>query len=212
MSDFVAMQTLDLVRPDATHGDFVFKHALVREVLYQGVLTEPRTALHARIAEEIERRSGNRLLELAEVLAHHYSQTNLVDKAFTYLAMAGSKSLAVYSLDEAASHLTAALRLMEKNPDCASDAQLAEFLISYTSLLGLNDEAKLAIDVVESYLPRVDRLGDDARSVLIRYNYVYALWWNSRFRDAASKQREMSLVANRLGDSRSKAYSLAMEI
>ena len=86
-------------------------------------------ALHLKIAEEIERRSGNRLTEVAEVLAHHYSQTDRADKAFAYLSMAGSKSLSVYSLDEATTHFTAALALLDKNPDCASDDQVAEFLV-----------------------------------------------------------------------------------
>ena len=78
------------------------------------------SAKHARrctlkIAEEIERRSGNRLTEVAEVLAHHYSQTDHADKAFAYLSMAGSRSLSVYSLDEATTHFTAALALLDKN-------------------------------------------------------------------------------------------------
>ena len=133
-----AMQALDLVRPDSKSGDFAFKHALVRDALYQSLLTEARAALHSRIAEEIERRSGNRLAEVAEVLAHHYSQTHHADKAFAYLSMAGSKSLSVYSLDEAATHFTAALALLDKNPDCASDDQVAEFLVSYTLLLNMN--------------------------------------------------------------------------
>ena len=72
-------------------GDYAFKHALVRDALYQSLLSEARTALHLKIAEEIERRSGNRLTEVAEVLAHHYSQTDRTDKAFAYLSMAGSK-------------------------------------------------------------------------------------------------------------------------
>ncbi len=88
-----AMQALDLVHPEGKSGDYAFKHALVRDALYQSLLTGPRAALHLKIAEEIERRSGNRLAEVVETLAHHYSQTDRADKAFTYLAMAGAKSL-----------------------------------------------------------------------------------------------------------------------
>jgi hypothetical protein len=77
---------------------------------YQSLLTEPRKSLHLKIAEEIERRSGNRLTEVAEVLAHHYRETDSAEKAFAYLSMAGSKSLSVYSLEEAAAHFAAALR------------------------------------------------------------------------------------------------------
>ena len=42
-------------------GDYAFKHELVRDAPYQSLLTEQRTAVHSKIAEELERRSGNRL-------------------------------------------------------------------------------------------------------------------------------------------------------
>jgi AAA ATPase domain/Adenylate and Guanylate cyclase catalytic domain len=207
-----AMQALDLVHLDSKAGDFAFKHALVRDALYQSLLTEARAALHSKVAEEIERRSGNRLAEVAEVLAHHYTQTHHADKAFAYLSMAGSKSLGVYSLDEAATHFTAALALLDKNRDCASDDQVAEFLVSYTLLLNMNRHLRVVIDVLERFLARIDCLGDDPRAVLIRHQYVFALLWNMRYREAAAMQRETSPIADRLGDSRSKAYSLAGEI
>ena len=71
-----AMQALDLVHSEGKSGDYAFKHALVRDALYQSLLTGPRAALHLKIAEEIERRSGNRLAEVVETLAHHYGQTD----------------------------------------------------------------------------------------------------------------------------------------
>jgi hypothetical protein len=206
------MQTLDLVNLDVKAGDYSFKHALVRDALYQSLLSEPRTALHLKIAEEIEHRSGNRLTEVAEVLAHHYRQTAQHDKAFAYLSMAGSKSLGVYSLDEAATHFAAALALLEKNPACASDSQVADFLVSYAAFLEISEKPKVMIDLLERYSTRIDRLGDDPRSVIIHYYYVAALFWNTRYRDVAAAQREISQMAERLGDSRSKAYSAIGEM
>jgi hypothetical protein len=168
--------------------------------------------LHLKIADELERRSGNRLSEVAERLAHHYSQTNRSDRAFLYLCMAGRKSLSVYSLEESATHFAGALVLLDKNPECASDEQVAEFLVSYTMLLNMSVQIGIMIDVVTRYLSRVDRLGDDPRAVLIRHHYVFALLWNTRYREAAAMQRVTSPMADRIGDSRSKAYSLAAEI
>ena len=206
------MQALDLVHRESKSDDYAFKHALVRDALYQSLLTEPRTALHLKIAEEIERRSGNRLAEVAEVLAHHYSQTDQVKKAFIYLTMAGSKSLSVYSLDEATTHFTAALALLDKNPDCASDDQVAEFLVPYTLLLNISGQLRLMIAVLQRNLARIDRLGDNPRAVLIRHQYVFALIWSARYREADAMQQETSALADRLADSRSKAYSLAGKI
>ena len=211
-AQLAAMQALDLVRREDKSGDYEFKHALVRDALYQSLLTEPRKALHLKIAEEVERRSGNRLTEVAEVLAQHYTQTDRAEKAFAYLSMAGTKSLSVYSLDEATTHFTAALALLEKNQDCAADNQVADFLVSYTLLLNITYRYLVLIDVVERYLARIDRLGDDPRAVRIRHQYGFTLAWNTRYRDAAIMQRETALIADRLGDSTSKAYSLANEI
>ena len=211
-AQLAAMQALDLVRREGKSSDCEFKHALVRDALYQSLLTEPRKALHLKIAEEVERRSGNRLTEVAEVLAQHYSQTDRAEKAFAYLSMAGAKSLSVYSLDEATTHFTAALALLDKNQDCAADNQVADFLVSYTLLLNITYRYLVLIDVVERYLARIDRLGDDPRAVRIRHQYGFTLAWNTRYRYAAVMQRETALIADRLGDSTSKAYSLANEI
>jgi class 3 adenylate cyclase/tetratricopeptide (TPR) repeat protein len=208
----VSMQALDVVHQSGKGAEFAFKHALVRDALYDSLLSDARTALHSKIAQEIERRSGNRLIEVAEVLAYHYGQTDRANKAFTYLSMAGSKSLNVYSLDEAETYFTAALALLDKNTDCAADGQVAEFFVSYSSQLYMSAQFNVLIEVLERYLSRIDRLEDDQRVVLIREQYVFALYSNARYREAAATQRETSPMANRLGDSRSKAYALAGEM
>jgi class 3 adenylate cyclase len=208
----VALQTPDLIYRDNISHDYVFKHVLVRDALYQSLLSEARTALHLRIAAEIERRSGNRLVEVAEVLAYHYGQTNRADKAFAYLSMAGTKGLSVYSLDEAATYFTAALALLDKNANCATDSQVADFLVSYTLQLNMSAQFKVLIEVLERHLSRIDRLGDDQRAVLIREQYVFGLYSNGRYREAAATQCETSPIAIRIGDSRSRAYALAGEM
>ena len=126
--------------------------------------------------------------------------------------MAGTKSLSVYSLDEAATYFTAALALLDKNADCAADDEVADFFVSFSFQLYVSANFKALIEVIEHYLPRIDRLGDDQRVVLIRQQYVFALYSNGRYRDAAATQRETSPIAIRLGDSRSKAYALAGEM
>ena len=37
------------------HGSYLFKHALIQDAAYGTLLREPRRALHARIAETLER-------------------------------------------------------------------------------------------------------------------------------------------------------------
>ena len=206
------IQGLDLIYREGKSGHYAFKHALIRDALYQSLLNEARAILHGKIAREIEQRSGNRLIEMAEVLAHHYRQTHLADKAFTYLSMAGNKGLNVYSLDEAATQFTAALALLDTNPRCASDDQVADFLVSYSLLLNVTRDVISLVDVIQRYLPRIDRLENDPRVVLIRHQYVNGLLWSARYREAIKVQQETSIIADRLGDSRSRAYGLAAEL
>jgi hypothetical protein len=204
-----AMQAVDLVHRESNSGDYAFKHALVRDALYQSLLSEARTVLHLKIAQEIERRSGNRLAEVAEILAHHYYQTERADKAFTYLAMAGTKSLSTYSLEEAQTRFTTAAALLDKSPDCATDTDVGDFLVNYSLLLNLVHHLRELIPTVERYRDRVDRLGNDPRAVLILHQRVSSLVWMGRYREAAAAQDEISAMADRLDDDLSKAYSAA---
>jgi class 3 adenylate cyclase len=207
-----ATYALDLVHPDGKLGDYFFKHALVRDALYQSLLKEPRAALHLKIAEEIERRNDNRLPEVVEILAHHYGQTDRADKAFTYLIMAGAKSLGVYSLDEADEYFRAAVAVVESNPECVSDHQVAEFTDSYAMMLNVSARWYDIVAVVRRYMPRIDRIGDDPRVVSIRHHYVFALIYNTSYQDAAVTQQETLRMAERLGDFKSVAYALAGEL
>ena len=200
------MQTLDLIHLDDRSDEYKFKHALVRDALYQSILTERRQELHSKIAEETERRSGNRPAEVAEVLAHHYRQTNNTTKAFVYLSMAGGRSLGVYSLEEAENYFAAALAVLDNDPECASDDQVAEFLALYVRLLQLAYRFKVLIEVVGRYLARVDRIGDDLNAVAIRVHYFEALIMNGRYREAAPTQQNSLSIADGLGVSISRLY------
>jgi AAA ATPase domain len=207
-----AMQPFDLVHREGKFGDYSFKHALVRDALYQSLLTGPRTALHLKIAEETERRGGNRLAEVAEILAHHYSQTDHANKAFTYLAMAGAKSLGVYSLEEADKHFAAAIALLDKNSEWASDEQVAELLVDYALYSNLSLRPKSLTATVERFMLRLERLGDSHKSVLVRHHYVLAALFCGQYREAEKAQTNLSAMAARLNDESSKAYALASAI
>jgi len=207
-----AMQALDLVRSVGRSSNYSFKHALVRDALYQSLLTQSRVALHSRIAMEIERRSGNRLIEVAETLAHHYGQTENADKAFTYLAMAGSKSLSIYSLEEAEAHFSAAIALVTAKPHCASDQQVANVLVDYTLLENALGKNRNVVDIAERFAARLDKLGDSDQIVLIRHQKVFSLCFMTEFRAALAEQLDITRMAERLGDHRSIAYAYASQI
>jgi class 3 adenylate cyclase len=208
----MAMQALDFIYRDPATGDFTFKHALVRDALYSSMLAPQRAGLHLRIAEELEARSGNRLPEIAQSLAHHYSQTTRADKAFAYSAMAAKQNLGVYSLEEAAAQCRTALSLVEQDSACADDVALADLLADFASVLQLQFEISSLIGIVETWMGRVDRLGNEKHAAVMLHHYGMALLWACRNRDALVVQRKLSAMAESLQDDRAIVCAFAVRV
>jgi class 3 adenylate cyclase len=206
------MEELDLAHPVASTSEFEFKHALVLDAVYQSLLTEPRRVLHFRIAEEVERRSGNRLLEVAETLAHHYGQAARPDKAFVYMAMASAKSLRIYSFEEAGYWFDAAFSLVEAQADCATDGQVAAALADYVLYLNASFQPKIVTATVERCRDRIDRGGDSQASIVIQHHYTLALLFLGRYSESHAAQKYLSAMAARIGDAPAAAYALTSSI
>jgi class 3 adenylate cyclase/tetratricopeptide (TPR) repeat protein len=85
------------------HLEYIFKHALTQEVVYNGLLKKERREIHERIAHVIEELFADRIPEFYETLAFHFIRSKSKDKAFNYLIKSAEKSLARSALQE--SHL-----------------------------------------------------------------------------------------------------------
>jgi predicted ATPase len=86
------------VPPNAT---YVFKHALVRDVAYAGLLRGRRTHVHGQIAHALEHRPEVAESE-PELLAHHLTEAGLWEAAVPYWLKAGQRAVARSALLEAA--------------------------------------------------------------------------------------------------------------
>jgi predicted ATPase len=82
------------------HETYLFKHALVQDAAYGTLLREPRRALHARIAEALESQFTDIVETQREVLARHYTEAGLIEKAAGLWGKAGQRSLARSALVE----------------------------------------------------------------------------------------------------------------
>ncbi len=202
-----AMEALDLVHRDASSDDYIFKHALVRDALYQSLLSGPRETLHLKIAEEIERRGGNRITELAEILAHHYGQTSHADKAFTYLVMAGEKSAGVYSLDEAGRYFEQALGLCEGHAELMKKNTFLDLLANMSQLF--IDASKFAVltRLADKHLRHAEEFGDSPQLIAMLANYGMASTYNHEFGPGLKAVDRAWAMAERLNDHHSKTHA-----
>jgi predicted ATPase/class 3 adenylate cyclase len=71
---------------------YMFKHALIHEVVYGSLLQERRRTLHARLVEAIETLYVERLDEQIEWLAHHALRGAVWEKAVAYCRQAGVRA------------------------------------------------------------------------------------------------------------------------
>ena len=126
----------ELVRPARTssmegESEYSFWHLLVRDVAYSQIPRAERARRHRSAAAWIERKAGERVEDLAEVLAHHYLQAlelaeaagdteqaeELTAPARRFLALAGERALGLDTV-QAEARLARALELCpEDDPE-----------------------------------------------------------------------------------------------
>ena len=63
---------------------YIFKHALIRDAAFHTVLKARRRELHKRIANEIATRFPDVAEREPELLAHHYSEAEMTDRALEF--------------------------------------------------------------------------------------------------------------------------------
>jgi predicted ATPase/class 3 adenylate cyclase len=126
----VTLQRQEMIRERARipELEYIFKHELTREAAYGGLLKKERQAFHRQVAEALERLFPDRIDEQVELLAHHWQQAGINDKAITYLLRAAKRARGNYACREAIHHHTLALELAQQSSSPDKDALVASIL------------------------------------------------------------------------------------
>ncbi|MES1244729.1 MAG: hypothetical protein ABUT39_24185, partial [Acidobacteriota bacterium] len=77
----------------ARRGAFEFSHEIVRRTIYDSLSRTRRRVLHRQVAEVVERRAGEDLESVCELLAYHYARAGAWDRTVAYLKMASDRAL-----------------------------------------------------------------------------------------------------------------------
>jgi tetratricopeptide (TPR) repeat protein len=117
----------------------MFRHALLRDVAYEGLPFKRRVEVHGAVADMIERRAGEHAARSAELLSYHYEHAELFEKAWDYAAVAGERAQAAHANLDAATLFRRALDAAEHldDADAAAVGAVAE---------GLGDVSNLVAD------------------------------------------------------------------
>ena len=96
-------------------SEYLFKHALLREVIYETVLKRAREQYHALVADwMVEATQANdRSDEYAALIGEHYHLAGALDQAAEWYGRAGKQATAQHANQEALAALTKALKLTD---------------------------------------------------------------------------------------------------
>ena len=207
MPHLAAAEAADLLRYDSAAHDFSFKHVLLRDALYDSMLASRRAELHRRVARELERRRANQLIEVAEILAHHYSFTEEAGKTFKYRYLSARKSLGVYLLEEAEKHFREALAVLDQAPGCVGDEEFANAVAGLQEVLNLKGEVREEKLVADRYLPRLEQAGASPQLVFALHAQSMILTHGYEFERAEATSKRALEIALQIGDARAAAYA-----
>src|SRR5262249_39717075 len=96
---------------------YVFKHALIQDPAYESLLKSTRQQYHHRIAQVLEEQFPETAETQPELLAHHYTEAGLTEKAVHYWYKVGQSASQRSAHAEALSHLRRGLALLQMLPE-----------------------------------------------------------------------------------------------
>ena len=164
------------------HATYLFKHALVQDVAYGTLLREPRRALHARIADVLESQFAEIAESQPELLARHYTEAGVIEKAARLWGKAGNRSLARSAFKEAAEQLTRAISQTANLPntptsrreDIRFQAALRNVLVHLKGYAA--PESKAALERARVLVEQAERLGEPAEDPQLLFSLLNGLW------------------------------------
>jgi class 3 adenylate cyclase/tetratricopeptide (TPR) repeat protein len=121
-------------RGTPTGAIYSFKHALVRDAAYAGLLMSTRRGLHLKIAQVLRDRFPDRAASEPELLAQHFTEAGEPFEAIKYWLIAGQRAAERSANVEAVAHLRHGLALIETLPKTIETERLE---LALQSALGM---------------------------------------------------------------------------
>ena len=190
------------------HATYLFKHALVQDAAYGTLLREGRRALHARIADVLERRFAEIAERQPELLAQHCAEAGLIEKAARLWGKAGQQSLERSALVEAIEQISRALALIAALPATTAlrREQLRLQVALITPLIHVKGQAspetRAAAEQARLLIEQAQALGEAPEDPLLPFAALFGIWNVFLWRSTATRRASSPNSFSRLPTSR----------
>jgi len=205
------LERLDLIRTRTLDPDleYIFKHALTQEVVYNGLLKKERQVIHEKIANVMEELFRERLPEFYETLAYHYKQGQSYLKAVDYLMKAGEKCSERYTVEESHQYYKEAFDILSNKTDRSKDEDtlLIDLLIQWSSVYYFRADYGRLEDLQKRHETFVRLSGDDARLGMFLAWLGWTLNQREKYLDSHRYLSQALEIGERINNSKIIGYS-----
>ncbi len=185
--------------------EYVFRHAILRDVTYETIVPRQRRALHRQVGDWLLEMGGERAREHVSLVAEHYERAGEPVRAAAQLIHAGRAALQVGAYDEAIATLLKARGLVADRGD---DAVRIEVEATLGEVQSLHGERRLAQKTLEDILPAARRAGDRVVLVRVLGNLVRNANWLDDMEASRVYLEEVLPLTREIGDERSLMFIL----
>jgi class 3 adenylate cyclase/tetratricopeptide (TPR) repeat protein len=205
------LEHLDLIKTKSIQPDleYIFKHVLTQEVVYNGLLKKERKKIHERIAIVMEQLFKDRLSEFYETLAFHFARGISLNKAISYLMKSAKKSLVRYSVEESHQYYKQAFELLDSkvNKTKVEKRLLIELLIDWAYVFYYRGYFKDMAEVFSSNKIIAESLEDKAQLGMFYSWYGWALCCQNKALDSHPYFKKALQIGEETKDQRVIGYA-----
>ncbi len=205
------LERLDLVRTRSLQPDleYIFKHSLTQEVVYNGLLKKERRILHEKIGLVMEQLFHDRLSEFYETLAFHFKNGQSILKAIDYLRKSGEKSLKRYSVDESNKYYKEAFDLLNRKPARTREEEhlFIDLIFDWANVLYYIGDFKKLEDLLRAHEGLAESLQDKERLGMFYVWLGMCLGFREHFNEAYEYLNKALKLGEETGDQQVIGYA-----
>ena len=187
---------------EETQG-YVFEHSLIRDVAYGSQIRRAKTALHAQVASVLSNDDNNRLHTSPEIIAHHWTQADMVYEAAPLWLKAASLALSRGASKDAVTLYSKGLNLLAGKAE--SDVVLRK--LAFEMHLGLGQASYVArgpaeettVQAFRNALSLIDTIEDLDQQCQVIYGIFAGFHFSSQFNAAMEPAQRMFELATEKG-------------
>ncbi|MGV7223155.1 MAG: AAA family ATPase [Nitrospinales bacterium] len=205
------LERFDLIKTKSIQPylEYIFKHALTQEVVYNGLLKKERREIHEQIGHVIEEMFKDRLPEFYETLAFHFKNGHSIDKAVHYLMKSGYKGLKRYSVDESHQSYKEAFEILTaiENKSKEDRELLVKLIVDWALVYYYRGDYKGLNELLEAHETIAESLDDRTTLGMFYAWFGLVLYFRARSRDSYQYLKKALEIGQELGDTRITGYA-----